>query len=105
MAALSEPIRAARRDAAPRGRAAMGRHSCAFSAPLGRADRRDDPAIERLGRDRPYVLVDDAARAIDYEGLRHAVDTPFDGGPAVAVHADGHIGVAVAAEEAPRGCR
>src|SRR5215468_9780441 len=77
----------------------------AGSAPLGSADRWNDLGLERLGRDRPDVSVGDAARAIDDEGLGHAVDTPLDGGPAVAVRADGDKRIAVAAEEAPRGCR
>src|SRR5215510_7491575 len=75
------------------------------SAPLSSADRRDDLGLERLGRDRPDVFKGDAALAIDDEGLGHAIDTPFDGGPAIAVHADGDKGIAVAAEEAPRGGR
>src|SRR5581483_3047181 len=48
------------------------------------------------------VLVEDAAVAADDERLRHAVHTPLDGGPPVAVHAHGNIGVAVAAEETAR---
>src|SRR5262245_61485741 len=72
---------------------------------LGSADRRNDLGLERLGRDRPDVFEGDAALSIDDEGFGHPVDTPCDGGPAVAVHADGDKRVAVAAEEAPRGCR
>ena len=51
------------------------------------------------------MLVDDLSPAIDDKRLGHAVDAPFDCRPAVAVHADREIWVAVAAKEAPRGRR
>jgi len=42
------------------------------------------------------VLEDDAAMAINDEGLRHAVDAPFDGSAAVGIDANRSIGIAVA---------
>src|SRR5258705_13344450 len=72
---------------------------------LRRRDRRKDHALERSLRDRADVLVGDAALAIDDEGLRHAVDAPFDRGASVAVDADGGEGIAVKAKEAPRRSR
>src|ERR1700736_5401366 len=46
-------------------------------------------------------FVDDSALPPDHEGFRHAVDAPFNRGPAVAVDADHAERIAVAAEKAP----
>src|ERR1700712_816506 len=54
--------------------------------------------IHILRRQRADHLVDDGAFAADHEGLRHAVDPPFDRGAAVAVDADNAERVAIAAE-------
>src|SRR5664279_6661388 len=51
-------------------------------------------------RHRADHLVDDGALAADDEGLRHAVNPPFDPGAAVAVDTDDSVRVAVTAEKA-----
>src|SRR5258708_30950232 len=58
-------------------------------------------AVDILGRDRADQLVDDGAFVPHHEGLRYAIDTPFDRGAAVAVDADDTERIAVAAEKAP----
>src|ERR1700682_3698497 len=57
--------------------------------------------VDVVGCDRADHLVDDGAFAPDHEGLRHAIDTPFDRGAAVAIDADDAERIVVAAEEAP----
>src|ERR1700704_47118 len=57
--------------------------------------------VDVVGCDRADHLVDDGAFSPDHEGLRHAIDTPFDRGAAVAIDADDAKRIAVAAEEAP----
>ncbi len=57
--------------------------------------------VDIVRRDRADHLVDDGAFAPDDEGLRHAIDAPFDRGAAVGVDADDAERIAVAAEEAP----
>src|SRR6266851_600593 len=57
--------------------------------------------VEILRRDRSDQLVDDGPLAADDEGLRHAIDAPFDRGAAVAIDADDAERIAVAAEETP----
>src|SRR6187551_3063791 len=79
--------------------------SCCVSPLPRRLDRGNDLVLERARRDRADVLVDDLPLAVDDEGLRHAVDTPFDGGAPVAVCADGGERIAVAAQEATRSGR
>src|ERR1700704_1280278 len=53
-------------------------------------------------RHRADHLVDNGALAADDEGLRHAVNPPFDPGAAVAVDTDNSVRVAVTAEKAAR---
>ena len=50
-----------------------------------RAERGDDLAFQCLSSDRADLLEDDLTLAVDHEGLRHAVDAPFDCGTAIAV--------------------
>src|SRR5256885_2283434 len=57
-------------------------------------------AVEILRGHRSDQLVEDGAVAADHKGLGHAIDAPFDRGPAVAVDADDPERIAVAAEEA-----
>src|ERR1019366_130066 len=58
--------------------------------------------VDIIRRHRADHLVNDGAFATDDEGLRHAIDTPFDRGATVAVDADNAVRIAVAAEKAPR---
>src|SRR5450759_3380523 len=58
--------------------------------------------VDIIRRHRADHLVNDGAFAADDEGLRHAIDTPFDRGATVAVDADNAVRIAVAAEKAPR---
>src|SRR6267378_5933431 len=60
-----------------------------------------EDGVDVVGGDRADHLVDNGAFATDHEGLRHAIDTPFDRGAAVAIDADNAERIAVAAEEAP----
>src|SRR5215475_2217325 len=67
-----------------------------------RADGGNDPGLERFGRNRPCMFVDDGTLPIDNESLGHGDDAPLDGVPAAAVHPHGGEGIAVAAEETAR---
>ena len=78
------------------------RHGRCSRGGLRLRDGRHETLLHALGGDRPDVLVDDLALAIDDERLGHAVDAPLDRRAAGAVGADGRERIAVAAEEAAR---
>ena len=71
---------------------------------LGPGDRRHDLAIDVVHGQRPGVLEADHALGIDDEGLGHAIDAPVDRGAAVAVGADGVVGIAELRRGTPRRC-
>src|SRR6185312_7106378 len=73
-----------------------------FSAPRvqGLVDLGLEHGVDVFRRDRADQFVENRAAAADDEGLRHAINAPFDRRAAIAVDADHAERIAVAAEKA-----